>query len=203
MTDELAVLELDDDEQEVAEIDPVAAYSTDDDDDETVEEAKPDPMSLIKAIAARAALGHTEKLSLTIPGMGVLEDERFYIVFNDANSQAVDAWMDAMNQFKSTENMQVDEETGLVVGEQKVEQHRRAWPMLDVLIDYGVVREAKLPAFNKDGSLAIYEWSTNPARNRKFLMRGKQLTITMLLSMAGEHILGGESTQELMSRLGE
>ncbi|MHB8994554.1 MAG: hypothetical protein ACYC63_04815 [Armatimonadota bacterium] len=180
------------------------------DEEETLEEeeiAAPmveiDPMALIRAIAGRASLGHTDTLKLKVPGMGEIDDPRFGIMFNDADSQTVDAWMDAMRQITSTENMQVDDETGLVVGEQKTEQHQRAWPMLDVVIDYNLVREATLPYFKKTGELAVYTWSKSPTRNRTFMRLAKQMTISTLLSMAGDHIIGGESTQALMSQLGE
>ena len=170
--------------------------------DEVVESEEDNTLQILKALAIRSSLGHTGKLKLRVPGMGTLNDERFYIVFNDASSDAIDAYTDALNQTKATESMQVDEETGLVVGEQKTEQHRRYWPLLDVVIDFGLIREAVLPAYDDKGAFTTFVWGKNGATNRRALRKGKLLTVTTILHMASDHILGSE-TGDVVSQLGE
>ena len=217
MSEDITTIEVVSDDEEVAVEESAAevaeiAVVTDcsDGEDETADEEdgasdeglkSPSAMDLIKTIAARASLGHTDKMPLVVGGMKI-DNENFYIQFKEAPSDAVDAWMDAMNQFESVENMEVDDETGLVVGEQKTKRHSRAWPLLDVLLDYRIILDAQLPFFDKHGELKAFKWSSAPQKNRDFMRRAKQATISMVLSMAGDHIIGGESTG-VMSQLGE
>ena len=187
--------------------DDVVELAQDDVEAEQEPEEKPVPtvdmkLELLRALSIRSALGHTERLQLRVPGFGMLDDDRYYIVFNDASASCIDAYRDAYNQVKASDVMEIDDETGLPVGEQKIEQHNRLWPVMKVIIEFNLVREAALPMIKEDGSFGVYKWSATGMRNLKALDRGKLLTLMTLVYMAGDHVLGAED-EGMMSQLGE
>ena len=189
------------DEQDVAvEIEDVVVPGPIDADDTGIDEQR--KLTILKALAIRSTLGTTERLPLNVPGFGKLDDPQYYIVFNDPTADAVDAFQDAMNQVRSVDNMQVDEESGQVVGEQMTERTRRLWPMLEVIMQYGIIAEASLPRMAGNGTMAApFVWKQNAARNRQQLKQGKFLTLETLVFMAADHILGSEAN-EVMDELG-
>lgn len=164
-------------------------------------------MNRLRMLAMRSALGKTGRLPLVFPNDNgewePIPDERFFVVFNDSTAQATDAFRDALEQYRQIGDYELDEATGEMVGESSVERHNRAWPLIEVMLEFKLVAEACLPQF--DGStddIIPYRWKGSKALDRQALQRGGIALVATLAHMAAEHVLGSED-RRVVESLGE
>jgi len=165
-------------------------------------------LAALKALSLRAHLGKTEKLPLEYNGVKV-RDERFFIQFNDATSEVEDAVQNALNQVEQVGEMEFDEATGGVSREMRMVQHRRFWPVLDVLLDYKVIADAALPQV-KSGvanpqsldDYVAYKWRGSKKLDGDAIRRGGIQTLLTVVQMGMDHVLGTEEGR-VVEALGE
>ena len=164
-------------------------------------------MNRLRMLAMRASLGKTPKMPLVYPGDNgewePIPDDRFYIVFNDATAQATDAFRDALEQYRQVGEYELDETTGEMVGESAVERHNRAWPLIEVVLEFKLVADACLPQFDGGGdNIIAYRWKGSKALDRQALLRGGIALVATLAHMAAEHVMGSED-RRVVDSLGE
>ena len=162
-------------------------------------------LKMLEEMALRSELGKTERKPLLYLADGgrwvTIPDENYYIVFNDAPAPAIDAFRDALEQYKQTPDYEMDKESGEVVGTVNVERQTRMWPVIEVLLNYKLIDEAVLPQKLKgQPGVVPYKWKGSKHLDRQALERSGILTVAMIVHMATAHILGDD---EVVGALGE
>jgi len=165
-------------------------------------------LAALRALSLRAHLGKTEKLPLEYNGAKV-RDDRFFVQFNDASSEVEDAVQNALNQIEQVGEMEFDEATGGLAREMRMVQHRRFWPVLEVLLDYKVIADAALPQV-KPGvtnpqsldDYTAYKWRGSKKLDGDAIRRGGIQTLLTVVQMGLDHVLGTEEGR-VVEALGE